>query len=83
MADQTNHPSDTGDGMRSALFRVDADWFETYWYGERTEPKVLALARAVRRLGGALATVFAGHIPWCRHAVQARVPQSQPASGMT
>ena len=76
MAAQTNHPSDTSDNMRAALFQVDADWFATYWYGERTEPKMLLLARAVRRFGGALATTLVRSMPRHRHATQVNPPQS-------
>ena len=76
MADQKNHPSDTSDSVRAALCQVESDWFGTYWYRERPEPRMLLLARAIRRFGGALATTLAHRMPRYRHAARVNPPQS-------
>jgi hypothetical protein len=76
MAHQKNQPSDPNDSMRAALFQVDADWFATYWYGERTESRMMLLARAIRRFGDALATTLARPMPRHRHAARVNPSRS-------
>jgi hypothetical protein len=52
---------------RTVLFGIDTDWYNAYWYGERSDTRQRLRGKLVRGLRDATGAAWAGLAVWSAH----------------